>query len=56
MNVLTLFLAFADLGVMNLVIKDVSRDRSLAFTYLDNFFALQFFVGLVLIVLRNNFV
>ncbi len=51
MNVLTLFLAFADLGVMNLVIKDVSRDRSLAFTYLDNFFALQFFVGLVLIVL-----
>ncbi|MBE0642690.1 MAG: flippase [Bacteroidetes bacterium] len=51
MNVLTLFLAFADLGVTNLVIKDVSRDRSLAFTYLDNFFVLQFFVGLALIVL-----
>jgi O-antigen/teichoic acid export membrane protein len=49
MNVLALYLAFADLGVTNLVIKDVSKDRSLALGYLDNFFVLQFGVGLVLI-------
>ncbi len=49
MNVLTLFLAFADLGVTNLVIKDVSRDRSRSSEYLDNFFLLQFLVGLLLI-------
>lgn len=49
MNVLTLFLAFADLGVTNLVIKDVSRDRSRSAEYLDNFFLLQFLVGLLLI-------
>ncbi|MFZ1731651.1 MAG: flippase [Bacteroidota bacterium] len=49
MNVLTLYLAFADLGVTNLVIKDVSKDRTLALSYLDNFFVLQFGVGLVLI-------
>jgi len=49
MNVLTLYLAFADLGVTNLVIRDVSRNRQLSTSYLDNFFALQFLVGLVLI-------
>ncbi len=51
LNVLSLYLAFADLGVTNLVIRDVSRDASLSEGYLDNFFALQFFVGLALIVL-----
>lgn len=51
MNVLTLYLAFADLGVMNLVIRDVSRDRARASSALDNFFSLQLLVGLLLIVL-----
>jgi O-antigen/teichoic acid export membrane protein len=45
MNILTLYIAFADLGVTNLVIKDVSRNRALAASYLDNFFLLQLFVG-----------
>ncbi|MDT8322503.1 MAG: oligosaccharide flippase family protein [Bacteroidota bacterium] len=49
MNVLTLYLAFADLGVTNLVIRDVSQNRELAASYLDNFFVLQFLVGLLLI-------
>ncbi|MBN1446347.1 MAG: oligosaccharide flippase family protein [Bacteroidetes bacterium] len=49
MNVLTLFLAFSDLGVTNLVIRDVSQDRALAASYLDNFFALQLGVGVLLI-------
>ena len=51
MNVLTLFLAFADLGVTNLVIKDVSQNRELSASYLDNFFALQALVGVLLIAL-----
>lgn len=51
MNVLTLYLAFADLGVTNLVIRDVARDRALASSYLDNFFVLQLLVGMLLIVL-----
>lgn len=51
MNVLTLYLAFADLGVTNLVIRDVSRDRALSAHYLDNFFVLQLVVGIVLIAL-----
>lgn len=49
MNVLTLYLAFADLGVTNLVIRDVSRDRALSERYLDNFFLLQLIVGFVLV-------
>ncbi len=49
MNILTLYLAFADLGVTNLVIKDVSQNRELSGSYLDNFFVLQFLVGLLLI-------
>lgn len=49
MNVLTLYLAFADLGVTNLVIRDVSRDRTLAGSYLDNFFTLQLLVGTALV-------
>lgn len=49
MNILTLYIAFADLGVTNLVIKDVSRNRALAASYLDNFFLLQLFVGVGLI-------
>ena len=49
MNVLTLYLAFADLGVTNLVIKDVSQNRDLTASYLDNFFVLQFLVGLLLV-------
>jgi len=51
MNVLTLYLAFGDLGVTNLVIRDVSQDRSRAASYLDNFFVLQLLVGLLLIAL-----
>lgn len=51
MNVLTLYLAFADLGVTNLVIRDVSRDRTLSAHYLDNFFVLQLVVGIALIAL-----
>jgi O-antigen/teichoic acid export membrane protein len=51
MNILTLYLAFADLGVTNLVIREVSRDRSLSARYLDNFFILQCFVGMVLVAL-----
>jgi O-antigen/teichoic acid export membrane protein len=51
MNILTLYLAFADLGVTNLVIKDVSQNRELSASYLDNFFVLQFLVGLLLIAL-----
>ena len=51
MNVLTLYLAFADLGVTNLVIRDVSRDRTRASSTLDHFFSLQLLVGLFLIVL-----
>src|SRR5512145_1913166 len=51
LNVLTLYLAFADLGVTNLVIRDVSRDSTLSEGYLDNFFALQLFVGLALVLL-----
>ena len=51
MNVLTLYLAFADLGVTNLVIRDVSRDKTLSGGYLDTFFALQLIVGVILLVL-----
>lgn len=51
MNVLTLYLAFADLGVTNLVIRDVSQDRSRAASYLDNFFVLQLVVGVLLMAL-----
>jgi O-antigen/teichoic acid export membrane protein len=51
MNILTLYIAFADLGVTNLVIKDVSRNRALAASYLDNFFLMQLFVGIGLVVL-----
>jgi len=49
MTVLTLYLAFADLGVTNLVIRDVSRNRTLAASYLDNFFVLQLLVGTLLV-------
>jgi O-antigen/teichoic acid export membrane protein len=51
LNVLTLYLAFADLGVTNLVIRDVSRDTSLSADYLDNFFGLQMLVGVALVFL-----
>jgi O-antigen/teichoic acid export membrane protein len=51
LNVLTLYLAFADLGVTNLVIRDVSRDSSLSAAYLDNFFGLQMLVGVALVFL-----
>ncbi|MCB2204450.1 flippase [bacterium] len=51
MGILTLYLAFADLGVTNLVIKDVSRNRTLSVDYLDNFFVLQAIVGALLVVL-----
>ncbi|MCZ7558266.1 MAG: flippase [Bacteroidia bacterium] len=51
LNVLTLYLAFADLGVTNLVIRDVSRDTSLSADYLDNFFGLQLLVGVALVFL-----
>ncbi len=49
MGVLNLYLAFSDLGVSNFVIKEVSRDRSLGELYLNNFFALQIAVGILII-------
>jgi O-antigen/teichoic acid export membrane protein len=50
MNVLTLFLSFSDLGVTNFIIKEVSKQRSLTAEYLNNFFALQVFTGIAVVL------
>ncbi len=47
-NILTLYLSFADLGITNLVIRDVSRDRGRSQATLDTFFGVQFLSALVL--------
>ena len=51
MSLITFFLAFADMGVTNLVIKEVSKDKSLAQSYLNNVFALQMVVGIIVMML-----
>lgn len=47
-NIITLYLSFADLGITNLVIRDVSRDRGRTQEVLDTFFGVQFASALVL--------
>lgn len=47
-NIITLYLSFADLGITNLVIRDVSRDRGRTQEVLDTFFGVQLASALVL--------
>lgn len=49
-NIITLYLSFADLGITNLVIRDVSRDRGRTQEVLDTFFGVQLASALVLAV------
>ena len=44
-GLISIFTSFTDFGFSNLIIKEVSRDRSLAQQYLNNFFSIQLIVG-----------
>lgn len=53
---LTVFTFFVDLGMQQLVIKKVSEDRTLASKYLNNYFSIQFCLGLIFMVIMDGFV
>jgi O-antigen/teichoic acid export membrane protein len=53
---LTVFTFFVDLGMQQLVIKKVSEDKTQAAKYLNNYFSIQFFLGLIFMAIMDVFV
>ncbi|MBX4187910.1 MAG: flippase [Candidatus Doudnabacteria bacterium] len=53
---LTVFSFFVDLGMSQLVIKKMSEDESHIGKYLTNYFLVQFFLGVVFMLIMDGFV
>src|SRR3989344_4280382 len=50
---LTVFSLFVDIGMTKLVVKKVSEDKSNASKYINNYFSVQFFMGLMFMLIMT---